>query len=160
MSEIKEIRWTTGFPNLGKDAREIHSYISGFDNNPEMIDDARSEDSPIHEFFEWDDTVAAEEHRHYQCNLLRRGVKVVRKINGQENVAPAFITVKHRDTTKDQPTTFKPIEVILADPEGRDYLLEEAIRELIRFRRKFATLDSLANFFKELDAVISMGGKE
>lgn len=41
-----------------------------------VVEDARSPDSPLHGFFEWDDTRAAEAHRLSQARLLIRRVRI------------------------------------------------------------------------------------
>jgi hypothetical protein len=47
------------------------------DLNPsDVVDSARDPTSPMHDFFEWDDTIAAEQWRMSQARLLIRRVKI------------------------------------------------------------------------------------
>jgi hypothetical protein len=45
-----------------------------------LVDDARADDSPLHELFEWDNSVAAEKFRLHQARVV---LKSVRYIEGQ-----------------------------------------------------------------------------
>jgi len=57
---------------------------------------ARKIKSPLHRFFEWDDTQAAREHRLYQARNLLNSYKVVIVSNGKESrPLPALISVSH-----------------------------------------------------------------
>lgn len=41
-----------------------------------VVEEARDENSPLHEFFEWEDTIAAEKYRLSQARTLIRSVKI------------------------------------------------------------------------------------
>src|SRR4051812_1463795 len=61
----------------------------------EVVDAARDDESPIHDYFEWDDVVAAEEHRRQQAREMVRSIEIrvigasgtVHETRGYENVA-------------------------------------------------------------------------
>ena len=57
---------------------------------PLVVDEARPEESPIHEIFEWDDYVAAEHHREHQARSLIRSIEVVKP---EGNTEPVFIHI-------------------------------------------------------------------
>jgi hypothetical protein len=56
-----------------------------------VVEAARDEASPLHDFFQWDDAAAAAEHRIAQARALIRSVRVVFRTEKVEVRAPYFI---------------------------------------------------------------------
>lgn len=52
---------------------------------------ARSPDSPLHPYFEWDDTVAAEAHRIEQARALIRRIKIEIEYREEVRIAPKYL---------------------------------------------------------------------
>lgn len=84
-------RWREGCRLVG-DAEEVARHLTGVaakyagDLLPSaVVESARSEASPIHDYFEWDDTAAAAEYRQEQARHLIRSIQVV-VIDGGEPV--------------------------------------------------------------------------
>ena len=59
-----------------------------------VVDEARDEESPIHDRFEWDDTKAGEEFRLGQARKL---IRVVLTVGPQGNSTPMFVHVIDAD---------------------------------------------------------------
>lgn len=59
---------------------------------PAVVDLARSPNSPLHDFFEWDDTVAAELHRQAQARTLIRSIKIRVETKTIHFTVPAFVS--------------------------------------------------------------------
>lgn len=73
-----------------------------------VVDEARPKGSPLHPAFEWNDSVAAEEHRKMQARTLIRSVVVVR---GDNESTPAFVRVKTEEAAD-----YQPIETVIGSP--------------------------------------------
>lgn len=113
-----------------------------------IVDDARDPASPFHRNFEWDDSVAAHEHRLEQARLLIRSVNIVIIGAGGHKVetrAFEFVTMGEGDG-------YTSIIDILSDKELYADLLERAKKELGHFIRRY---DELA----ELNGVIRAARK-
>ncbi len=115
-----------------------------------VVDDARSERSPLHTFFEWDDAAAAEKHRQRQARHLIQAVEVV-----YENVpgAPstpirAFVNLEPKSGRE---TPYRVTYDVLTDAAMRAELLKQALSEARSWQRRYSQLDELADVFAALD---------
>ncbi len=112
-----------------------------------VLDDARSEDSPLHVAFEWDDTKAAEEYRLEQAANLMRCV-VVRIHPEDTELTRAYINVG-----RDEDRRYEPVIRVLSDETLRREMLASAMAELRAFKKKWAHLNELAQIFEKMDEV-------
>lgn len=144
---VYQWRFSMGIPaqEAGEELERIereHGNIT-----PELVLDAsREESAPLHECFEWDNDVAAEKYRISQAGHIIQNL-IVTNIEGH-NTPPvrAFVNVGTK-----QKGEFVGISIAMQNAETRDYVLENAIRELESFRRKYRHLSELADVFAALD---------
>lgn len=107
-----------------------------------VLDFARPDDSPLHSYFEWDDSVAAEKYRYRQAQGLITKVKVTRVIAPARTVeVRAFLPVKENEAGEAVKGTYKPIE----DLNAREIEIVRASmeRDLAVLRRKYSTYSAL-----------------
>lgn len=117
---------------------------------PQMVvDAARPDEAPLHDRFEWDDSVAGEKYRLVQAGVLIRKAHV--KIETGEPRGPvqvrAFLakseTVVEPDVT--EPWSYTSIEDL--DDRAAQVILEQMQRDVAALRRKYrdhkAVLDRL-----------------
>ena len=94
--------------------QRIHERDGGI-RTQAVVDEARAEDAPLHAAFEWDNDVAAEEHRRSQARQLVRAIVVVP--DPEENKPPirAYFSV----TVDDEPRAreYRSVEVITRDEQ-------------------------------------------
>ena len=138
---------------------------------PEIVlADARAKRSPLHAFFEWDDSIAAERYRLDQAGHLIRAVVVTfdptepepdRQVQlvgvAARPLAPArpvraFLAIKGDDGAADYVGTSEA----MADPSMRQQVLERAHAELNSVARKWRELRELGEVFGALDRVGEM----
>lgn len=114
----------------------------------ELLREARSKRSPIHDCFEWDDTKAANEYRLEQARYYWRAITIeVETKDGGEPVRafhPVFIDGQKR---------FTGIGTIVENVDLREQLLESAKRDLRAFAAKYSTLRKVAGFSSVFDAI-------
>lgn len=104
-----------------------------------VVDAARDPESPLHDRFEWDDSIAGERYREQQARQLIRTVRVVEpKGDKDETRVRAFHSVP-----RPEGQTYMPVEDIKADPFTRQLVLKQAERE---FRAMWARYRHLAEF--------------
>lgn len=109
-----------------------------------VLDSARDEDSPLHSFFEWNDSIAAEKYRLRQAQNLIHMVITVHD-NGTETRSYVNTNAGHE---KSRYINFKDA---MANDEYREAVLANAKNEAKTFRNKYATLKELAAVFAEID---------
>lgn len=107
-----------------------------------VVEKAKDEKTELHKCFEWRDDVAAEKYRlhqarHLMCNL------VIEKVEGQAVQEPVRLMFK---TKADE--GYKPINIIMQEPDEYKALLNRAYRELARFKQKYKILKELKDIFE------------
>jgi hypothetical protein len=124
------------------------------DLTPELVvKAARSKRSPLHGQFTWDDSEAAKAYRLVQAAWLIRTVKVRVIVDEKPAEARAFIRVvksaePSRDCADEAPhvaSSYVGISEALENPDWRGQMLNQALRELEAFRRKYEMLEELAD---------------
>lgn len=107
-----------------------------------LLDANRPEDAPLHNEFEWRDTVAAELYREHQARHLINSIVVIR-----EDVGPvrSYFKITQADSH------YQSLNVILEKQDSRDALLRVAYRELKAFEEKYKTLSELNSVFEAIN---------
>lgn len=125
---------------------------------PEMVvNDARPIDSPLHPFFEWDDSVAGELYRKDQARFLLRCLVVNEDyVGGDKNrEIRAFIHVQtmdnHRVTAEDKPATYYPIGKIMSEGDLRARLVHQALKELLSWQERYRVYSELTQLNSWID---------
>lgn len=113
-----------------------------------VVADARSEDSPLHPFFDWNDYTAAEKYRRSQAKDLIRAVVVV-KGEGTQRAARAVVVAAPRAESDDA------LRVGVANPEDRARLVDQAKDELRTFRARWAGYAELASVLAAIDQLLA-----
>lgn len=111
-----------------------------------VVDASRRKNSLLHDYFEWDDTIAAEKYRETQASYLIRQIEIVS--TGTSEPVRAFVSVTCGDETASR--TYINVERALSTPQTREEVLERALSELRAFERKYAGLEELADI---IDAI-------
>lgn len=112
-----------------------------------VVDEARPENHPLHDRFEWNDTIAGEKYRLVQAQQMIRSVKVIREDDhGNRQSVRRFVNVSRStvDNEDDTTGTYIPIEVALTNPATRDALLEDFKRDWKLFRERYEHLAEFA----------------
>jgi len=113
----------------------------------EVVDASRPEDAPLHVAFEWDDAVAAERYRETQASYIIRSIEVV--LEGSSKPTRGFVSL----TVNKDEREYREINRVLSIRSERELLLEQAKRELMAFKSKYAVLEELADVFAAIDKV-------
>ena len=100
-----------------------------------VVDESRPEEAVLHEAFEWDDEVAAEEHRKTQARSL---IKTVRVIHPEKGDQPAFV---HVAVLKG----YVPAQRVVDEPELMKSAKDGAIRRLHEAEKHLNELNRLTD---------------
>ena len=106
-----------------------------------LLDANRDENAPLHNEFEWNDAVAAEEYRLSQAGYIIRMLCVRQEEKPGAEPVRAFFRVDN-DTK-----SYDSISVILQNEDKHKMLLRTAYAELEAFRRKYEQLSELELLF-------------
>lgn len=119
-----------------------------------LLQASEPEDAPLHNEFEWDNDIAADNYRHIQAGNIIRNLEIVCK---EQEPTRAFMTIERRVAHN---SSYEPTVEILSDEDKRDKLLEQALMELEWFKRKYDGIKALAAVFEAIDAVEANRGGE
>ena len=97
-----------------------------------LVEVSRPEEAPLHQEFEWDDTIAATHWRKHQGRNLIGDLIIVPEIeNNEENPSVrAFFKVSTMDHYENTMT-------LIRSQSGRDSLRDQARKELLSYRMKY-----------------------
>ena len=109
----------------------------------DLVDESRPEDAPLHDEFEWDDSIAAEEYRKQQARVMI--ATIVEVITPEIVPTRAFFNIVHNDSN------YESIRTIISDEDKRKALLAKALSELHAFEQKYSTLLELTEVFTAID---------
>jgi hypothetical protein len=125
----------------------------GHQTAPALVEAARDPDSPAHPLFDWEDEEAAEKWRVYPARRPP-GSLLIEVIDSRGNVttAPGFYHVR---TIENQVVRegYRLSVDVLADENLRQKALQEALRYLAGFQRRFRQLEELRPVFEAIDQI-------
>lgn len=116
-----------------------------------LLDVSREEDAPLHDMFEWDDSIAGELWRKKQAAKIIQSITVIEPVI-QGRTLPIEVTPRAFVPTVDK--VYMHISKVMEDPDKRSYLLEKAKKELRDFQNKYHMLSELAGVFTEIQKVV------
>ena len=132
----------------GKVLEELNNTIGLTNEN--LVNASRPEDAPLHNEFEWDDTIAAEKYRNVQAGKMINLLAVRIEEQNDEPVR-AFYTLNAKIGSGGN---YDNIRKIMVDSEKKERLLDIALRELKQFKEKYKMLNELAVVFEAIDKVV------
>lgn len=115
----------------------------------DVVADAKSNNSPLHRYFEWDDTEAARAHRLWQARSLI-GRYYVRHVE-QPEAKPVRAWVNLRPTESDPDQRYENIVTAMSDEEKRRRVMYQAMRELRSWQNRYADLKEFSDVFSAID---------
>ncbi len=110
-----------------------------------IVQFAADETTALHRYFTWDDTEAARKWRIEQARRILRMVVTV--VNGSTQPVRAMVSLSS------DPRGYRPITAVLAEPELRSVLLQDAISDLRRVQCKYNALAELERVWRALDDI-------
>lgn len=111
-----------------------------------LVDDARPEDSPLHKFFEWDDSVAAERYRVHQAQQVVNHLRVIIREEGPARKAFHSVTITETEGVE---RAYVSTQTVCEQP-GEDYkkqIIAKAATELATWRRRY---EEYKDYFPEV----------
>lgn len=154
--KIESITWKSNVPNKGINAADAYNALEAIrEENNGLTDDciveaASVQSHVLHNWFEWDDTVAAVEHRRSQARSLLRSISITYQEAPELTVRAYQVETKAR-TQDPQRTVYSTTAEVLANPEARTRLLAQAVKAALEFRNRFRQLHELDAVMQSID---------
>jgi hypothetical protein len=132
----------------GREMEDVRRQNGGALTPAALLERARSSNAATHDHFEWDDAVAAEEHRLAQASELIRFITVDVSRSNIEEPKPmrAFVSVE-----REGERSYTSTAHALSDQELRRQVLDRAWRDLEAWRERHAELTEFAKVFAAID---------
>lgn len=118
-----------------------------------VVEDAQSNKSPLHKYFEWDDTAAAVKWRLEQAQSLIRHIHV-KQIGNRDIGTPTRAFVNYR-SEEDGEKRYENIVTVMTDSKKRELLLNKAKQELSDWRKRYDDLREMSELFPVIDRVLA-----
>jgi hypothetical protein len=121
-----------------------------------VVDHARPESSPLHEFFTWDDTAAAEKCRLDEASRLIRSIRIIKPDmpTAEQPIIRAFVNVKASDDERSFEgkgyISFARSQTV---ESYRDQVLANAKSELQSWARRYKDLQEFSAVYAAIDTV-------
>ena len=150
-------KWKRNYPVDAQVAGEFLDSIAKRDGGilPEVVvSESRNEEAVLHKCFEWNDDTAAEKYREGQARSLIKNLITVNIVRDEEKLVPSFVSVKIAQHEDNDSRRYVSIETAMNNSAMRDYVLQDALRELNSFRKKYRELQELSNIFDEIERLI------
>ena len=139
---------TWRFEGLFKaDATKVYEEIGGnLDITPEeVLEKARNENTELHKCFEWDNDTAAEKYRVLQARQVIKMLVYTPVQKSKENDIPISVF-----SLTDEKNVYKPIKMILKNPDEYQKLLNRAYNDLLSMEKRYSTIKELKPIFDEI----------
>jgi hypothetical protein len=95
-----------------------------------VVEESRAIDAPLHDFFEWDDSVAGGRWREHQASYLIRAV--VTTLPGVPEPVRGFVHVESEADEETAAGEYRPIAEVLDDETMRGHMLHRALSICVR----------------------------
>lgn len=130
-----------------------------------VVEESRAQNSPLHSWFEWDDSIAAQEHRMNQARKLIRTLEIVYVRNDIEEPLPpvrAYVSVMdepeyemYAPNKPKQSSTrhYRPILKVMTNEDLRDQYRRQAFDTLCNWRDRYRDIEDFARIFEEIDTL-------
>lgn len=140
---------------VGKEFERLEAE-KGSLNAIDVLESAKSETSPLHNLFEWDDTVAANKYRLSQANYyIRILIRTETKENEPIRSYRAYVNV---NANPQSAGVFENTPKALSQEETRKIVLNNALKELENFEKKYNALTELSVVFSAIGTVKDVVG--
>lgn len=166
---IKEYFATESSLYSNKDAQKIGPVLDELSNQSavtarDVVDSARSPQSPLHEYFQWDDRIAADEWRVETARRMLRSIKVryteqEKADDGTTKTVTREARAFHVERTKayeTEPRKYRTFQVLHGDSAFAAQMMDSAFDDIISWRRKYAPYVQMwKNFGDTFQAVLN-----
>lgn len=141
-AKVEETKREIALPVL----EEIRQRHNGLLRAEDVVSEAEDERSPIHDYFNWDDSEAAHQYRLWQARQLI--TIIVMKLPDSRKSVQMYVSL-HGD--RNMPGgAYRGIIEVMSEPTLRYQLIQEALNDLRYWERKYSKLQELAGIYEAI----------
>lgn len=115
-----------------------------------LVEANRPKDAPLHEEFDWNNTIAAEKWRCHQARNIINSIVVVSEDRPKVEAVRCFFRVEAAAPN------YESVSTIVRNENKYAKLIEQALRELIAFKKKYAQVKELSGVFLAIEELEGM----
>lgn len=134
---------------VGDHLELLRNQVQGELTPKDVVDDARNPNSPLHSYFEWNDSAAAEAFRLSQARGLIRAVVAVYVSDDK----PAVRTRAYVHVPEAQAPHYREMVHAMSQKKTRQLILQQAWKELRAWRVRYQHLKEFSDLVKVMDEV-------
>ena len=116
-----------------------------------LLKEAESADSPLHDCFEWNDTVAARMWRLEQASYVLRSIEVV--IEKAEDAEPVKVRMFH-SVEQDEKRFYTTLTNARNEPELWEQVKQRALEEIQSWQRTYRHITEFEIIFEAIEKVV------
>jgi len=117
-----------------------------------VVDDARNPNSPLHNYFDWDDKEAAEKWRIEQAQYLIRHIVVTVMDEKKPEIRHFYSITPTSDMGKiKESKVYVTLNTIMSDTEKRAEVIAYALRELNGWMERYRQYSELESLIKTME---------
>jgi len=113
-----------------------------------LLDVSRDESAPLHNEFEWDDSIAAENFRESQAAYIIRHI-VIKKDGDDKPSVRAFLNITG------ETREYRSLDIILNTPDLKEQLLIRAKRDMEAFIARYEELMELSAVIESMNQALA-----
>lgn len=132
---------------VGEHIEGLRRHFQGELTPEDILDDAKHDNSPLHDYFEWSDTAAAHQYRLQQARGLIRSVVAVFIRDDQ----PAVRTKAYVHVPEPGAPHYREVTHALSQKKTRTLVLRRAWTELQQWRQRYKDLSEFAELISTID---------
>jgi len=151
----KEYRWKPGAHSkvnakVAADEIERIAHAYGGITPSRMVFEAKKKRNPLHNSFEWNDTIASKLYRESQARYILRSIEVV---IGQDEDKPICIRAFH-SVVEDDEKIYTTIDHAKENPELWEQVVEKAKAEIKSWRETYRNIQAFEAIFDAIDELV------
>jgi len=121
----------------------------------DIVEEAEKSNSPLHDFFDWDNKLASDKWRLNQARYLMNHITVVVKYDNKVKEEKAFFSVSvnhtNEDDVEEKRTAYVTLDRVQSETELRVQVIENALQELQYWQEKYSTYKELFGVFRAIN---------
>ncbi len=121
-----------------------------------LVEEGRSPKSPLHEFFTWDDSTAAELHRQEEARQIIRSIRVIRTDIplSEQPIIRKFMSVQASDDeTRFEGSAYLGVDQIMESKDYQQQTLNFAMEELNGWKARYDGIQEFFGIYAEIESV-------
>ena len=136
-------------PKVVQTLKELAQENDGILMPESVVDAARPVKSPLHRYFEWDSSKAAEAYRIDQARLLMRVAVEVVEVNGKKRDVRVMVSLKGDQREEGG---YRIMSVVMSEKDLRAQLIADALEDMELFKSRYREIRELATVFAAIEA--------